>query len=174
MTWFRFLAAISLLFVPSASSMPAEREQFRIRSAFVGAAGEVSAVVELPPGSTAKSTDFQLLINDRVAATARETQDQRLNLMFLVDVSGSMKGPPLNDAKNALPSFLSKARPQDQFALTSFADEDNFGRHSRTSGKKSTTPCVICALKAKGQNSTRLSTTLSKKAPRTTCGHARS
>jgi Mg-chelatase subunit ChlD len=104
--------------------MSAEREQFRIRSAFVGAAGEVSAVVELPPGSTPKSTDFKLLINDRVAATARETQDQRLNLMFLVDVSGSMKGPPLNDAKNALPSFLSKARPQDQFALTSFADED--------------------------------------------------
>jgi Mg-chelatase subunit ChlD len=124
MTWFRFVAAISLLFVPFASSMSAEREQFRIRSAFVGAAGEVSAVVELPPGSTPKSTDFKLLINDRVAATARETQDQRLNLMFLVDVSGSMKGPPLNDAKNALPSFLSKARPQDQFALTSFADED--------------------------------------------------
>lgn len=124
MTWFRFLAAISLLFVPSASSMSAGREQFRIRSAFVGAAGEVSAVVELPPASTPKSTDFQLLIDDRVAATARETQDQRLNLMFLVDVSGSMKGPPLNDAKNALPSFLSKARPQDQFALTSFADED--------------------------------------------------
>ena len=124
MTWFRFLAAISLLFVPSASSMSAEREQFRIRSAFVGAAGEVSAVVELPPGSTPKSTDFQLLINDRVAATARETQDQRLNLMFLVDVSGSMKGPPLNDAKNALVSFLAKTRPQDQFALTSFADED--------------------------------------------------
>ena len=84
----------------------------------------MSAVVELPPGSTPKSTDFQLLINDRVAATARETQDQRLNLMFLVDVSGSMKGPPLNDAKNALVSFLAKARPQDQFALTSFADED--------------------------------------------------
>jgi len=126
MTWFRFLAAISLLFVPSASSMSAEREQFRVRSAFVGTAGEVSAVVELPHGSTPKSTDFQLLINDRVAATARETQDQRLNLMFLVDVSGSMKGPPLNDAKNALSSFLSKARPQDQFALTSFADEDNF------------------------------------------------
>lgn len=124
MTWFRFLAAITLLFIPSASSMSAEREQFRIRSALVGAAGEVSAVVELPPGSTPKSTDFQLLINDRVAAIARETEDQRLNLMFLVDISGSMKGPPLNDAKNALPSFLSKARPQDQFALTSFADED--------------------------------------------------
>ena len=44
--------------------------------------------------------------------------------MFLVDVSGSMKGPPLNDAKNALVSFLAKTRPQDQFALTSFADED--------------------------------------------------
>jgi hypothetical protein len=49
MTWFRFVAAISLLFVPFASSMSAEREQFRIRSALVGAAGEVSAVVELPP-----------------------------------------------------------------------------------------------------------------------------
>ena len=64
------------------------------------------------------------MIDDRVAATAWETQYQRLNLLFLVDVSGSKKGQRLNDAKNALPSFLSKARPQDQFALTSFADED--------------------------------------------------
>jgi len=124
MMWFSFLATVILLSVPSAAMMSAQSEQFRIRSAFVGPAGEVSAVVELPPGSTPKSADFRLLIDEKVAATARETEYQRLNLTFLVDVSGSMKGPPLNDVNNALPSFLSKARPQDQFALTSFADED--------------------------------------------------
>jgi len=124
MTWFRLLAIVGLLFVPPASLMSAQNEPFRIRSAFVGPAGEVSAVVELPEGSTPKSTDFQLLIDDKVAATARETQDQRLSLMFLVDVSGSMRGSPLNDAKNALTSFLSKTRPEDRFALTTFADED--------------------------------------------------
>jgi Mg-chelatase subunit ChlD len=124
MTWFKFLTAVTVLCLSSTSLMAAAAEPFRIRSASIKPAGEVSAIVELPPESTPKSSDFQLLIDDSIAATARETQDQRLNLLFLVDVSGSMKGAPLNDAKAALSAFLAKTRPQDQFALVSFADED--------------------------------------------------
>jgi Mg-chelatase subunit ChlD len=124
MTSLTFLVKISLLLVATVSMVAAQTEPFRIRSVFVNPSGELSAIVDFPPGTTPKSTDFHLLIDDRRVATARETQDQRLALMFLVDVSGSMKGPPLNDVKSALPAFLSKTRPQDQFALTFFADED--------------------------------------------------
>ena len=124
MTWLIFLAAIGIGFVPSVPMVAAQTETLRIRSSFVNPAGELSAVVEFPPGPTPKSSDFGLLIDDRRVASGRETQDQRLNLMFLVDVSGSMHGPPMNDIKGALPKFLKTARPNDQFALTLFGDDD--------------------------------------------------
>ena len=127
MTWFRFLAAISLLFVPSTSSISAEGEQFRIRSVFVVPVGEVSAVVELPGEPSPTSSDFQLLIDDKPVASARETRGLILNIMFLIDVSGSMKGSkndsPLEDAKKALLKVLGNKRPQDRFELTSFGDK---------------------------------------------------
>jgi Mg-chelatase subunit ChlD len=131
MTWFTFLALVSLLFVPSASSISAEREQFHIRSVFADKkTGDISAIVQLPQESSPKASDFQLLIDNNVVATARETRGLVLNTMFLVDVSGSMKGSkndsPLEDAKRALSLFLNKEkiRAHDRFALTSFADKD--------------------------------------------------
>lgn len=124
MTWLTFLVAVGLALVPSVSMVAAQTEALRIRSSFVNSPGELTAVVEFPSGATPKSTDFHLLLDDRQVASARETQDQRLNLMFLVDVSGSMRGAPLNDIKSALPKFLKTTRPQDQLALTLFADED--------------------------------------------------
>jgi hypothetical protein len=124
MTWLTFLVVVGLALMPSVSMVAAQTEALRIRSFFVNSPGELTAVVEFPPGATPKSTDFRLLFDDRQVASARETPDQRLNLMFLVDVSGSMRGAPLNDIKSALPKFLKTTRPQDQFALTLFADED--------------------------------------------------
>jgi len=124
MTWLIFLAAIGIAFVPSVPMVAAQTEALRIRSSFVNPAGELFAVVEFPPGPTPTSTDFGLLIDDHRVAAARQTQNQRLNLMFLVDVSGSMQGAPLNDIKGALPKFLKTTRPQDQFALTLFGDDD--------------------------------------------------
>jgi Mg-chelatase subunit ChlD len=91
-------------------------------------ASEVSAIVELPGEPFPKPPDLRLLIDDEVVTNARETRGLDLNVMFLVDVSGSMKGAkrdsPLNDAKKALSSFLTTTREQDRFALTSFADSD--------------------------------------------------
>ena len=128
MTWLRFLAAVGLLFVPFASLMSAEQARFRIRSMFIDSASEVSAIVELPGEPFPNPSDLQLLIDDQVVASARETRGLDLNIVFLVDVSGSMKGStkdsPLLDAKKALSSFLAKTRQQDHFALTSFADLD--------------------------------------------------
>ncbi|HMH54012.1 MAG TPA: VWA domain-containing protein [Candidatus Acidoferrum sp.] len=124
MTWLTFLVAVGFLFVPSVSMAAAQPETLRLRSSFVNSAGELTAVVQFPPGAVPKSSDFGLLIDDKPVATAKETQDQRLNLLFLVDVSGSMNGAPMNDIKSALPAFLKNTRRQDQFALTFFGDKE--------------------------------------------------
>jgi Mg-chelatase subunit ChlD len=130
MTALRFLATVGLLLVAPASLLAAEQERFRIRSMFVDQASEVSAIVELPGEPMPQSSDFRLLIDDKLAASARETSSLDLNILFLVDVSGSMRGTrndsPLNDAKKSLSSFLDKTREQDRFALISFADTDKF------------------------------------------------
>ena len=122
MAWFTFLVAVALLFGPSVSRVAAQSESLRVRT-FVSSPGEVATVVEFPPGPTPKSTDFALLI-DGQRVPARETRDQHLRVMFLVDVSGSMHGAPLNDIKAALREFVNTARPQDEFALTFFGDQD--------------------------------------------------
>ena len=143
MTQSKFLAAASLFFALIVSYVFAAEEPFRIRSFSTDQSGEVSVVVELPPGLTPKTADFDLLIDNKIVATAREIRGLDLNVMFFVDVSGSMKGSkndsPLEDAKNALSSFLTKTkiRPQDQFALTSFADNDTLLASSREEVSKS-------------------------------------
>jgi hypothetical protein len=130
MTAFRFIVTVVLVLIAPASLLAAEQERFRIRSMFVDPASEVSAIVELPGEPMPQSSDFRLLIDEKVAASAPETRGLDLNIMFLVDVSGSMRGSkndsPLNDAKKALSSFLGKTREQDRFALISFADTDKF------------------------------------------------
>jgi Ca-activated chloride channel family protein len=96
---------------------------------YIDRAGEVSVVVELPPGVTPEASNFRLLLDGKTVTAAREVkifQDSNLGLalLFCVDVSGTMKGDPLADTKKALLSFLATARPQDRIALISFADED--------------------------------------------------
>ncbi len=147
MTWFMLVATI--LLVTPAPIMAAQNDSFSIRSAFVGPEGDVSAVVRLPPHSSPKSSDLQLLIDGKPTATARDTQDQRLNVTFLVDVSGSMKGRPLNDAKNALTSFIADVRPQDKFSLISFADVDKL--RSKFADPRGSFTEALSALEAEGK-----------------------
>ncbi|CAI9100754.1 OLC1v1037922C1 [Oldenlandia corymbosa var. corymbosa] len=47
----------------------------------------------------------------------------RKELVFVVDISGSMKGRPLEETKNALLSSLSKLEPQDLFNVIAFNGE---------------------------------------------------
>jgi len=97
---------------------------------FIDPANDVSAIVELPGEPFPTPSALELLLDGKIVASARETRGLDLNIMFLVDVSGSMRGSkndsPLNDAKKALSSFLGKTREQDQLALVSFADTDKF------------------------------------------------
>src|SRR5262245_31323752 len=106
MTPSKFRVAASLFFALIVSRVVAPAQPLRIRSLSTTPPGQVSAVVELPQGLTPKATDFDLKIDNNPVATVREIRGPVLNIMFLVDVSGSMKGRPLDDTKKALLSFL--------------------------------------------------------------------
>src|SRR5262245_47382673 len=123
MTQSKFLVATSLFFALVVSPAFTAEEPFRVRSVSTPQPGEVSVVVELPPGLTPQAADFGLVIDNKTVP-AREVRGQDIAVMLLVDISGSIKRGPLNDIKKALLSFLDKTRPQDQFALTTFADDD--------------------------------------------------
>ncbi|XP_048234434.1 inter-alpha-trypsin inhibitor heavy chain H6 isoform X2 [Ricinus communis] len=47
----------------------------------------------------------------------------RKDVIFIIDISGSMKGGPLENAKNALMSSLSKLNSEDSFNIIAFNDE---------------------------------------------------
>ncbi|KAF8388713.1 hypothetical protein HHK36_025393 [Tetracentron sinense] len=49
--------------------------------------------------------------------------DFRKQVVFIVDISGSMQGRPLENAKNALSAALSKLNPQDFFSIIAFNGE---------------------------------------------------
>src|SRR5262245_47599968 len=123
MTRSKLLVAASLFLALIGFCAFAAEEPFRVRSLSTAQPGEVSVVVELPPGLTPQAADFGLVI-DNETVTAREVRGQDIAVMLLVDISGSIKRGPLNDIKKGLLSFLDKTRPQDQFALTTFADDD--------------------------------------------------
>jgi Mg-chelatase subunit ChlD len=100
---------------------------------------ELSAVVEVPPGAVPQASDFHLLMDRKSVAIANSVKTfgesgNGMALVVCVDVSGSMKGGPLRDTKEALLSFIGKAasRPEDRIALISFADDalivSSFGR----------------------------------------------
>jgi hypothetical protein len=107
MTRTKLLVAANLFFSLVVSAALAAQEPFRVRSVFTAQPGDVSVVVELPPGLTPQAADFALVI-DNDTVTAREVRGQDIAVMLLVDISGSIKRGPLNDIKKALLSFSDK------------------------------------------------------------------
>jgi von Willebrand factor type A domain/Inner membrane component of T3SS, cytoplasmic domain len=132
--WSRVLLGISLLLIPHAPVLGAE--SLRVGPVYTRESGMVSVVVELPPGVSPTAGDFRLLVDDNPVATAQRIRPfrdsgQGIALAVCVDVSGTMAGKPLEDAKKAVLAFLNRARPEDRIALISFADaqeiESSFG-----------------------------------------------
>jgi hypothetical protein len=125
------LISLIILLLANASFLFAQNlpQTFRVGPIYSENPGELSAVVELPPGLTPKASDFRLLVDGKAIANAREVKPfgesgKPLALLFCVDVSGSMKGGPLKETKESLLSFLGTAasRPEDRFGVVSFAD----------------------------------------------------
>lgn len=47
----------------------------------------------------------------------------RKDIVFVVDISGSMRGKPLDDTRNVLSAALSKLDPEDSFNIIAFNGE---------------------------------------------------
>ena len=47
------------------------------------------------------------------------------DIIFVVDISGSMRGKPLDDTRNAISAALSKLEPEDSFSIIAFNGETN-------------------------------------------------
>ncbi|MDD3464317.1 MAG: FHA domain-containing protein [Candidatus Cloacimonetes bacterium] len=56
--------------------------------------------------------------------TTFESSGQGLSILVCVDVSGSMKGKPLDSVKNALLSFIGKKRANDEIAILAFSEKE--------------------------------------------------
>jgi Mg-chelatase subunit ChlD len=124
--WLKLLTGLSMLLIVHTPSVSAE--QFRVGPVYTDQPGEVSVVVELPPGVTPDVSDFRLVMNGKTLAVAQTIEDFRhsgrgLALAVCVDVSGTMDRGPLADMKEGLLVLLGKVRSQDRIALISFAEE---------------------------------------------------
>ncbi len=93
----------------------------------------IDVVIE-PPGlepaalRAIAAEDLELLEDGVATSQALEVRtfgslDRALALVVAVDVSGTMTGEPLTELKKAVGVLVDEVRPQDRFALVTFADE---------------------------------------------------
>ncbi len=85
-------------------------------------------VIKLRLGLTTqqKAREFQVKENDRAIANVKvSSQDDKepVAVTLLIDVSGSMKGQPLEGAKRAAKVFVMSARPKDRIAIVAFSSD---------------------------------------------------
>ena len=74
------------------------------------------------------ANDFEIIEDGREAfppseATMRVNPDAAISLMMVIDVSGSMEGKPVEEAKRAANALLDQLSPQDRAGIVAFADE---------------------------------------------------
>jgi VWFA-related protein len=74
------------------------------------------------------ANDFEIIEDGREAfppteATMHVNPDAAISLMMVIDVSGSMKGKPIEEAMRAANALLDQLSSQDRAAIVAFADE---------------------------------------------------
>jgi len=93
---------------------------------------DLAVTLEAWPGSDAEGAlqpqpDELTLVEDgeatRRARAVEPFGDRGIAVVVAVDVSGTMKGDPLDETRRALATLLAEVGPRDRFALLSFADE---------------------------------------------------
>ena len=90
--------------------------------------------VEVPPSTSPdllKPELFQVSADGKPPAVANRVQTLAstgygVAVVVSIDVSGSMKGKPLNAIRAGLGKFVNDANPQDKIALQTIADEDRW------------------------------------------------
>jgi VWFA-related protein len=74
------------------------------------------------------ANDFEIVEDGREAfppseASMHVNPDAAISLMMVIDVSGSMEGKPIEEAKRAANALLDQLSPQDRAGIVAFADE---------------------------------------------------
>lgn len=77
-----------------------------------------------PPGETPVVRVVENGVEiEQVAVRSLERERKPIDVVLLIDTSGSMRGRPLEDAKNAARRFVDSMGPEDRIAVVSFASE---------------------------------------------------
>jgi len=108
----------------------AETAQVSVQSIDVATYPEVALRVVLPAGMVSGRAlgpaDFTVTENgapvEKVRVRALSEQRDPISVVLAIDVSGSMKGRALEDAKRAATAFVAAMGPSDRIALLTFSD----------------------------------------------------
>lgn len=119
-------------------SAHAQEAQLRVSIPSIsdGAYPEARAIVSVENAgdSTAPLTqdEFSVTIDDQpasvISAQLAGSEDAPLELLFVIDTSGSMEGAPLAGAKAAAKALIGELSPQDRIAIINFGDEVNLAQ----------------------------------------------
>lgn len=114
--------------------------------------GPFSVTFELAPSPVRRAADnVQLLRVGIRAKAAPSNEDQGWNLVFLIDVSGSMRDEnKLPLLKSSLQTLVSKLRPQDRLAIVTYASSSRVALESTSGAEKERIMQVIDRLVAGG------------------------
>lgn len=121
-------AALAAVWVAPACAGPADAHGVAVRS--VDTSGYPSIVVDLLLPASLQNARGPLAVSvkengvERPGATISTDVSRRetVDVVLVVDTSGSMKGGPLDAAKGAVTRFIGGMRPGDRIALVAFGD----------------------------------------------------
>jgi VWFA-related protein len=133
----RFAASIVVaVAIASVAAMPARAQDASLRIEVVGvsdgvypSARAIINIEDTSPGGLPQLTpeDFTVLANGSPAAVSSvelaNSEDAPLDLVVVIDTSGSMEGAPLASAKAAAKAFINDLPPADRVSIINFGDE---------------------------------------------------
>jgi tight adherence protein B len=99
-----------------------------VRVLDVGRDGDrLTFTVVTPGGSELKAESFKVSVNQLPAADIQlapiQSSVRASGAVLVVDTSGSMKGPPIEAARDAVSLFVSSVEPQTEIGLVTFSSE---------------------------------------------------
>jgi tight adherence protein B len=131
----RWLAAVSVALSAALASVAfaAQAEPLAVQSIDTAKYPKVTVRVVLPAqmisGRTLSPGDFAVRENGaavgQISARALTAERDAMSVVLVIDVSGSMKGSALDDAKRAATGFVEAMGPADRIALLTFSDRSS-------------------------------------------------
>lgn len=102
--------------------------QFRVGPVYTKNFPDLDIVVEPPPSQSYRAGDFVLLEDGAPGNTAKNMRrfhetGEGVSVVLLVDVSGSMRGRPIQAVREGLAGYVDRARDNDRILIVTVADE---------------------------------------------------